>query len=93
MTLGDNSQAEVGWLLHKDNWKQGYGTEIGNRLLELAFNELNLHRVTAHCDVKNYGSYIVMENIGMEKKTCLLRADPATNFQTRIIAMNVLMGF
>ena len=77
ITLDDNAQAEIGWLLHRDYWKQGYGTEIGNCLLELAFDVLNLHRVIAHCDAENYGSYRVMENIGMRREGLFIEGRPA----------------
>ncbi|MCL2322785.1 MAG: GNAT family N-acetyltransferase [Oscillospiraceae bacterium] len=61
-------EAEIGWILHQDHWKKGYGPEIGKALLKFGFEELNLHRITAHCDVENYGSYRVMEKIGMRRE-------------------------
>lgn len=61
-------EAEIGWILHRDSWKQGYGTEMGRALLEFGFDELNLHRIIARCDAENYGSYRVMEKIGMRRE-------------------------
>lgn len=60
--------AEIGWILNSLYHRQGYGTEMGKLLLEFGFNTLNLHRIIAHCDAENYGSYRIMENIGMRKE-------------------------
>ena len=43
-----NEEAEIGWILHRDYWNQGYGTEMGNALLRLGFEDLHLHRIIAH---------------------------------------------
>lgn len=69
--------AEIGWILHRDYWKQGYGTEMGKALLEFGFGELNSHRIIAHCNAENYGSYRVMENIGMRREGLFLEGRPA----------------
>ena len=63
-----NDDAEIGWILHRDYWKQGYGTEVGVEMLRFGFEELNLHRILAHCDAENVGSYRVMEKIGMRRE-------------------------
>ena len=60
--------AEIGWILHCDYWKQGYGTEMGAALLDFGFGDLNLHRIVAHCDAENIASYRVMEKIGMRRE-------------------------
>ena len=60
--------SEVGWLLHKDHWGQGYATEMGHALLKLGFDELNLHRIIARCDAENIASSRVMEKIGMRQE-------------------------
>ncbi len=61
-------EAEIGWILHRDFWKQGYGPEMGEAMLRLGFEELALHRIAARCDADNYGSYRVMEKIGMRRE-------------------------
>jgi Acetyltransferases, including N-acetylases of ribosomal proteins len=68
LTIKENETGELGWILHRDYWKQGYGPELGEALLELGFGELGLHRITANCDADNYGSYRVMEKIGMRRE-------------------------
>lgn len=79
----DGEQAEIGWILHRNYWKQGFGTEMGKKLLEYGFGELGLSRIVAHCDAENYGSYRVMENIGMRREGCFLKARPAHKFSDK----------
>ena len=63
-----DDEAEIGWVLHRDCWKQGYGTEMGTALLNFGFGDLNLHRIVAHCDAENTASFRVMEKIGMRRE-------------------------
>ena len=62
------NEAEIGWILHHNYWQQGFGTELGNALLNLGFDELNLHRIIARCDDENIGSSRLMEKIGMRRE-------------------------
>ena len=66
--LRDNNDSEVGWILHKDHWGKGYGTEMGRELLKLGFEEHSLHRIIAVCDEQNTASSRVMEKIGMRRE-------------------------
>ena len=68
--------AEIGWILHRDYWKQGYGTEMGKALLRFGFDELKLHRIIARCDYENIGSYRVMEKLGMRREGLFLEGRP-----------------
>lgn len=61
-------QGMLGWVLHMDYWKQGFMTEVGKELVQFAFNNLKLHRLYATCAAENYGSYKVMENLGMRRE-------------------------
>lgn len=61
-------EAEIGWILNKDYWKQGLGTEMGDAMLEFGFSNMNIRRIIAHCDSENYGSYRIMEKIGMRRE-------------------------
>lgn len=70
-------EAEIGWILHHKYWKQGYGTEMGKALLKFGFTDLKLHRILAHCDAENYGSFRVMEKIGMRREGLFLEGRPS----------------
>jgi len=64
----------LGWILHMDHWKQGYGTEFAAALLRFGFEELGLHRIHVSCDAENYGSYRVMERNGMCREAVMKEA-------------------
>jgi Acetyltransferases, including N-acetylases of ribosomal proteins len=67
------NQATVGWVLHLDYWKNGYGSEFAAALLKFGFEELNLHRIWATCNTENYGSYRIMERNGMRREAHFIK--------------------
>jgi len=71
MHLPDNP--EIGWTLHRDYWRQGYGTEMGRTMLKLGFDILNLRRIIAICNALNVGSYRIMEKIGMRREAYFIK--------------------
>lgn len=71
---GANYSGELGWVLHKDYWKQGYGTELGGELIRYGFEDLKLGRIQAPCAAVNYGSYRVMERNGMRREALFRKA-------------------
>lgn len=64
----NNDTGELGWILNKDYWKHGYGTELGGELIRYGFKDLKLRRIFAPCAAVNYGSYRVMERNGMRRE-------------------------
>lgn len=83
LSLLSPDEAEIGWILHRDYWKQGYGTEIGRALLELGFDILNLRRLVAHCDLENTASFKLMEKIGMRREGLFLDGRKACKLSNR----------
>jgi RimJ/RimL family protein N-acetyltransferase len=69
----DSTQASLGWILHRDYWKQGYMSEAAKALIAFGFEELKLHRIYASCNVENYGSYRVMEKCGMRREAHFIK--------------------
>lgn len=65
---------EIGWAVHRDNWRQGYGTEMGRTMLHLGFDILNFHRITAVCHAMNIPSYKIMERIGMRREAHFIKS-------------------
>ena len=63
-----NRTAELGYSLASRCWRQGYGTEAAQAMMAAGFEMLGLHRVVATCDVRNAGSFGVMEKIGMRRE-------------------------
>ena len=64
----------IGWTIHRDYWRQGYGTEIGITMLKFGFDTLNLRRIIAGCNARNRGSYRIMEIIGMRREAHFVKA-------------------
>lgn len=56
---------ELGYVLHRDRWGQGYATECAAAMLRLGFGELGLCRISAFCDPGNVASSRVLIKIGM----------------------------
>jgi ribosomal-protein-alanine N-acetyltransferase len=63
--------ADIGYSLNRDYWRQGIATEAARAMADVAFRVLRLHRVWAWCDVRNAGSYGVMEKLGMRREGVL----------------------
>ncbi|WP_168122040.1 GNAT family protein [Paenibacillus sp. HB172176] len=56
---------EIGYCLHPDYWRQGFGSEAAREMLRFGFGTLGLHRIYATCRPDNIGSASVMKKIGM----------------------------
>ena len=61
----DDKTAEIGWLLDPRFQGRGYAREAAALLLDLAFEELGLHRVYAELDPRNAASVALCERLGM----------------------------
>lgn len=55
---------ELGWVLHRRFWGQGYATEMGRAGLAFAFDELGADEVVSFTEVHNHRSRAVMERLG-----------------------------
>lgn len=56
----------LGYVLNKKHWGNGYMTEAVHEMIRFAFEEMEMHRVSAHCDEDNIRSARVMERCGMK---------------------------
>jgi len=63
-----NRAADLGYVLNRAYWGQGYTVEAARAAVDAAFRVLNLHRVWATCDPRNRASYRVMEKLGMRRE-------------------------
>lgn len=73
MVDAPNRTAEIGYTFNRHNWNHGYATEAATALIENAFRGLNAQRVRAICDVRNIGSWRVMEKAGMRREAHFLQ--------------------
>lgn len=71
-TLADVSathrRAELGYALHRAHWGAGLAREALERLLELAFDGLGLHRLEADVDPRNLRSIASLERLGFQRE-------------------------
>ena len=56
---------ELGWVLARDRWGNGFATEAGTAALEWAFSALRRDRVISLIELENKASVRVAERLGM----------------------------
>jgi RimJ/RimL family protein N-acetyltransferase len=61
-------QAEIGWCIDPAVEGNGYATEAVRELIRVAFEELGLRRLVAHCFAANVASWRLMERVGMRRE-------------------------
>jgi len=66
-----NSIGEVGYWIRSDATGQGFGTEATARALQIAFEELSMHRVVTRVAVGNLASERIVQKLGFLKEGTL----------------------
>jgi len=66
-----NSVGEVGYWIRSDATGQGIGTEATARALQIAFEELNMHRITTRIAIGNIASERIVQKLGFLKEGTL----------------------
>ena len=69
----DGQKWELGFVLARAHWRQGYMTEALTAIIAWALKQKKIHRVWAACDVDNIASARLMEKIGMQREGILKR--------------------
>ncbi len=64
----ENRIGEIGYSINPKYWNNGYATEASIAVIKYGFEELKLHRIQAICDVRNTGSFHVLEKSGMRRE-------------------------
>lgn len=68
LVVGDDlpdREIEIGYLLKRSAWGEGYATEAAKRLLKFAFEETPLEEIVATIDAENTTSQRVLEKCGL----------------------------
>ena len=68
LSVKDEHQAEIGFTMARAFHGRGLASEAAARVLDYAFNELKLHRVTAIADCENEKSVALLERLGMRRE-------------------------
>ena len=56
----------LGYTIHNQFWREGYGKEAVKEALNIAFRDLNFHRIEAHINLDNAASINLALSVGME---------------------------
>ncbi|MGX5681842.1 GNAT family N-acetyltransferase [Schumannella luteola] len=64
----DDQTGEIGWVLRREFWGRGYAREAAARMLDVAFDEVELHRVYAELDPRNDASVALCLRLGMRRE-------------------------
>ncbi|MGE3076823.1 MAG: GNAT family N-acetyltransferase [Dehalococcoidia bacterium] len=68
---GLHRHGELHYGMARPLWGQGFTSEAARAILEYAFRELRLARVFGRADIRNVGSWRVLEKIGMQREGLL----------------------
>ncbi|HWT00258.1 MAG TPA: GNAT family protein [Pyrinomonadaceae bacterium] len=68
LRMSDERQAEIGFTVARAFHGKGLAREAAARVLDYAFAELKLHRVTAITDCENEKSAALLERLGMRRE-------------------------
>jgi len=60
------NKAEIGYVIHRNHWGKGYGSEIVALMTDFAFQSLHLHKLYAYVVDANIGSARILEKNGYE---------------------------
>lgn len=61
----ENDKGELGWIINKNYWGNGFAYEAAKALIHYAKTEMKVSYFVAHCDTENISSYKLMEKLGM----------------------------
>jgi RimJ/RimL family protein N-acetyltransferase len=83
--LEGGPEVEIGWMLARDAWGNGYATEMSLAVLRYGLDELGLGRIYATIDQRNARSVAVVNRLGMwfEKVARIYKRDMLLYSATR----------
>jgi RimJ/RimL family protein N-acetyltransferase len=67
----ENADGEIGYILRRDRWGEGLGTEIAGLLIGHGFTGMELSTISAIVDRSNVASMRVLEKLGMRADRAL----------------------
>lgn len=64
----DDQEAELGYMILPNHWRQGIASKVGKQLIEIAKNQEEINRLFAIIDPKNLPSRKILINNGFVSK-------------------------
>ena len=83
-----NFRAEIGYMLNRRYWRQNVMSEVGEKLLQYAFKEVEFNRIEAHIHPDNIASIKLCEKLGFQREGLKKQCDinlRTNEFEDRII--------
>jgi [ribosomal protein S5]-alanine N-acetyltransferase len=71
IAAGSQPRAELGYILGREHWGQGFAGEAQRRAVEFAFDDLGLHRLEADTEPANAASVRSLERLGFRQEGLL----------------------
>lgn len=65
LTLDDEREADLGYILGREAWGRGYATEAARAMVRAGFEQLELERIYGICEVSHAASSRVLEKAGL----------------------------
>ncbi|MCR6109700.1 GNAT family N-acetyltransferase [Bacillus sp. A301a_S52] len=62
----DFQWGRIGYTIHNQYWRKGYGKEAVKEAINMAFKHLKFHRIEAHINLDNSASINLAESVGLE---------------------------
>ncbi|MCY3412033.1 MAG: GNAT family N-acetyltransferase [Candidatus Heimdallarchaeota archaeon] len=66
--INENGQVKIGYTIAETHQGKGYGSEAVTALLDMLFNRLKVHRVTAIVDIDNIASIALLEKLHFRRE-------------------------
>jgi len=65
VTSAHHRRGELGYVVNRDYWSQGYATEVAKLLVQFGLEHLRLRRIEGTCDPANQASARVLQKVGL----------------------------
>lgn len=75
-----NLNAQIGFILNKNYWRQSVMSEAGSRVIRFSFEDIQLHRIEALIDTENIASIKLCMKLGFKQEG--LKKEAAHNKRT-----------
>jgi len=66
-----NNDADIGYVMRRNEWGKGYGTEVAKAIIHFGFKELKIKRIEATTLPENTASIEILKKVGMRKEGLL----------------------
>ena len=86
----DQHGAQIGYILAPAVWGRGLATEAAGAVVAAAWDNDDLYRIWATCDVDNTSSARVLEKLGMQCEGRLARWSPCPNLADDAVPRDAL---